>query len=321
MALLDVEHRLRFEYDDFIHESWMELRVQPRSSVHQTVHSFYLAVGPPASVARYTDWNDNLVHHFGIADYHDRIEVVARSLVDVHPTASPLTKLAEEPSPASGALLDFVAFGGPVILSPRLEALDREAPVAGGVPLGEQVERLGVWLRERFEYTPGVTDYRSSTEHVLDHGKGVCQDFAHLLLGLLRLRGIPCRYVSGYLHVESSAREPAQSHAWVEVYSQRHGWLPYDPTHARIPDDRYVCVGRGRHYDDTAPNRGLYRGKASETLVAGVRTERSEQRDVVGLHEQLEEIDVPVFREFPSRRREEKGRTPDQEDAAGQQQQ
>jgi len=305
MGLLDVEHRLGFEYDDFIRESWLELRVEPRSTAHQTVHSFYLAVGPFTSVERYVDWNDNFVHHFGVADYHERIDVVTRSLVNVHRQRPPLESLAAPPAPPEGELLDFVGFGGPVVRSERLEALHDSVPVPASAPLGHQVEALGRALLDRVRYVPGVTSYLSDTDHALAEGSGVCQDFAHLMLGLLRLRGVPCRYVSGYLHVDKEqSDEPSQSHAWVEIHAAEHGWVAFDPTHAHPPDDAYVTVGHGRHYDDTPPNRGLYRGRAQETLRAEVHTRRSSRRGVVGLHEQVEAIDVPVYREVPAAPRE-----------------
>ena len=304
MSLLDIKHTLLFEYDDFIRESWMELRVEPRSSAHQTVHSFYLAVGPASTVERYVDWNENYVRHFGVADYHERIEVVTRTLVDVHPEQLPLEALTEAPVRAAGPLLDFVDFGGPVVRSPGLEELNASAGVAATAPLGAQMEALGRVLLGHVRYVPGVTNYLSTSDHALREGSGVCQDFAHLMLGLLRLREIPCRYVSGYLHVEGSEEIPSQSHAWVEVFSPQHGWAAFDPTHGHPPDDAYVSLGRGRHYDDTPPNRGIYRGAGKEALSAEVHSERCEQRNVVGMHELLETIDVPVFRELPAAGRE-----------------
>jgi transglutaminase-like putative cysteine protease len=229
---------------------------------------------------------------------------VTRSLVDVHPQRVALEAFVEAPAPPAGPLLDFVGFGGPVVRSRALEDLNERAGIASTAPVGEQMTSLGRVLLERVRYVPGITTYLSNSDHALEEGSGVCQDFAHLMLGLLRLRGIPCRYVSGYLHVESSADEPSQSHAWVEVFSASHGWVAFDPTHARQPDDAYVSVGRGRHYDDTPPNRGIYRGSAKEKLSAEVQTRRCAHRDVVGMHEQLETIDVPVYRELPAAARE-----------------
>jgi transglutaminase-like putative cysteine protease len=117
------------------------------------------------------------------------------------------------------------------------------------------------------------------------------------MLALLRLRRIPCRYVSGYLHVEPTPGETAQSHAWIEFHSGAHGWIPYDPTHAREIDERYVVVAHGRHYDDVPPNRGIYRGAARETLSAEVRTTITARKPVSVLHEEIRHIELPVFRE------------------------
>lgn len=141
------------------------------------------------------------------------------------------------------------------------------------------------------------------------------------MLALLRLRGIPCRYVSGYLHVERSAVEPAQSHAWIEFHSPSAGWIGFDPTHNREIDEHYVVVAHGRHYDDVPPNKGIYRGNARETLRAEVRTQMTAGKGVVDLHEEIRQIDLPVFQEPPERRRLERLITRAEEAAIQQQQQ
>jgi transglutaminase-like putative cysteine protease len=299
--LLEIEHQLTFGYDAFVNESYTELRVEPRRTSHQTLHSFYLAVGPPTTIWRYIDWNGNFVHHFGIPGYHDRIEVLTRSLVETHPVEETLAAATDTLpiAEASGRMLDFTAFGGPVVRSSRLEQLHGEAKVPNDAPLGDQVGGLCHFVHERFDYVREVSDFRSTTEDLLSTGAGVCQDFAHLLLGLLRLRDIPSRYVSGYLHVESGRDQPSQSHAWVEAWSPALGWLAMDPTNDHPPDERYVVVATGRDYDDVPPNRGIYRGGANETLVASVHTRRSEERQGYGLQDEIGELDVPAFPEAP----------------------
>src|SRR5881296_1964493 len=300
---LQVEHSFAFEYDTFISESFLELRVQPKTTPLQAVASFELAVGPPTSVHRYRDWNDNLTHHFTITKFHDRIEVSARSLVQTHRAGVAIPSLTERPS-RDGlpyALRDFLDFGGPVKLTSGLRAAHRAIGLAATAPLGEQVQALGEYIHKRFEYRKNVTSYDSTIEDFLKIGGGVCQDFAHLMLGLLRLRGVPCRYVSGYLHVERKKREPSQSHAWVEFHSPTAGWVPFDPTHNRPVDERYVVVGHGRHYDDVPPNKGIYRGVARETLKAQVITEVVPGKTVSTLREDIRHIDLPVFREVPAR--------------------
>lgn len=298
--LIDIEHRLLFRYDDYISESFMELRVEPQNDTHQSVQSFYLAVGPPTQVARYRDWNQNAVHHFGISDYHDRIEAFTRSTVETHPAHPELGSLREPPvREGLGPLLDFQQFGGPVLRSRRLEKLAAEISLPREAPLGQQIGQLGALIRDRFEYRTDVTDYRSTSDHVLEEGAGVCQDFAHLMLALLRWRGIAARYVSGYLHVDREDEAPSQSHAWVEVYAGDAGWVGFDPTHDQIPGETYVTVARGRHYDDVPPNRGIFRGNARERLEAAVVTNLTAPKDAASVHREIGRIDLPVFRELP----------------------
>ena len=302
--LLHVEHKFAFEYDAYISESFLELRVQPKTTAHQTVVAFGLAVGPPTRVHRYADWNDNVAHHFGVTKFHDRIEVNAQSVVDTRgPTVA--VKSLKDPVPAGDmphAVLDFLGFTGPVRLTPALRAAHRDVDLPRDASLGAHVLALGAAIHERCAYRKDVTTYASTTEDFLKLGAGVCQDFAHLMLGLLRLSGIPCRYVSGYLHVERKKREPSQSHAWVEVHSPTAGWVAFDPTHNRAVDERYVVVGHGRHYDDVPPNKGIYRGAAKETLRAAVHTEPITPGAIPRLVEEVRPIDLQVFASAPARR-------------------
>jgi transglutaminase-like putative cysteine protease len=319
--LLEIEHRLSLAYDAWIRESFLELRMQPRSDAHQTLHSFVLAVGPPSKIFRYRDWTETVVHHFTIANFHERIQVIARSLVDTRPPAARLDAVGDPMplAPLPWEVLDFLQTGGPVTASPKLNAFAREIDPAPAAPLGEQVAAVAAAIRAGFTYRKEVTRYDSTTDEFLRLRAGVCQDFTHLMLGLLRLRGIPCRYVSGYLHVEREGVEASQSHAWIEFFSPRSGWIPFDPTHYRLVDERYVVVGRGRHYDDVPPNKGIFRGNAREALHAEVHTRRSGPKPVAALHEEVESIDLPVFQEIPARTHD--WTNPVIEDAVAQQQQ
>jgi transglutaminase-like putative cysteine protease len=305
-VFVEIEHTLSLTYDAFIRESFLELRMQPKTTVDQTLQSFVLAVGPPTKTSRYRDWNGNVVYHFTIVHFHDRIEVVSRSAVSTHPAGPALDTITDArpfPEPPY-PLLDFLAFDGPVRAGAALRKFAQGATLPATAPLGEQVRACGRHIREHFTYKKNVTRYDSTTDDFLATGAGVCQDFSHLMLGLLRLRQIPCRYVSGYLHVLPRDGEAAQSHAWVEFYSPSAGWVPFDPTHNREIDEHYVVVGHGRHYDDVPPNKGIYRGNADETLRTEVRTQESAPKDISALHEEMEQIDVPVYQEIPERRRD-----------------
>ena len=300
--LLRVEHQLWLEYDGFIRESFVELHLQPRTLAHQTLTSFRLAVGPPTTVQRYRDWNDNIVHHLTISKFHERIEVRSQSIVDTHPDAPHVSTLDDEPGASAGdhRFYDWLHLDGPLAPTPRLRKFARAARPERG-RLGERVLAYSAELHRRFTYRKNVTRFDSRPDDFLEAGGGVCQDFAHVMLALLRLDGIPCRYVSGYLHVESPS-EPAQSHAWIEFHSSRHGWVPFDPTHDREIDDRYVVVAYGRHYDDVPPNKGIYRGGAHETLRAEVRSEVVPSMPLTRSTDAIEPIDVPVYAETPERR-------------------
>jgi transglutaminase-like putative cysteine protease len=219
-------------------------------------------------------------------------------------------------------LYDWLALDGPLRATPALERFAAGLDVPASARLGEQVRGLGAAVAGACAYRKNVTRYDSTTEDFLTARAGVCQDFTHLMLALLRLRGVPCRYVSGYLHVERErTAEPAQSHAWIEFHSPSAGWVSFDPTHNREVDERYVVVAHGRHYDDVPPNKGIYRGNARETLRAEVRTRVTTGKGVVDLHEETRQIELPVFQEPPERRRPVERVITRSEEAAIQQQQ
>lgn len=301
--LLEIEHHLKFTYDHFIRESHLEVRVEPRSQSGQILHDFRLTLGPNTRITRFEDWMGNAVHWFSITDYHDRIELLVQSIVDTLSNA-PRTLECDDPLPTEPTplhLYDFTILSGPLCQSETLRALHADLGLDRQQSIGECVRILGNGLAERFEYQKNVTTFDSTTEDFLRQHGGVCQDFAHLGLALLRTSGIPCRYVSGYLHVDTQDIEPSQSHAWIEVWSPTNGWMAFDPTHNRQPDERYVIVGYGRSYNDVPPNRGIYSGAASESLVAKVVTRPGTGREQPRLVEQTQHIDLPVYREIPER--------------------
>jgi transglutaminase-like putative cysteine protease len=320
---LEIEHHLALRYDSYIRESFIELRLQPKTNARQAVASFVLAAGPPSRVHRYRDWNDNLVHHLAITKFHDRIEVRARSLVDTRPSGPGLDAV-DDATPLAGLppeLHDLLLLDGPLLPSAPLRTFARSLDIPRGLPLGAQVRAVSEHLEKHFRYRTNVTRFDSTTDDFLGLRAGVCQDFAHLMLALLRLRGVPCRYVSGYMHVETTDDRPAQSHAWIEFHSPAHGWVPFDPTHHREIDERYIVVAHGRHYDDVPPNKGIYRGNAKEALAAEVRTRQVPRRPVEDLHEEIRPIDLPVYQEVPERPPERPIAIVDQEAVVQQQQQ
>jgi transglutaminase-like putative cysteine protease len=140
------------------------------------------------------------------------------------------------------------------------------------------------YINQHLIYEKGVTNVNSTTDEVLQLGRGVCQDFSHLMIATCRQLGLPARYVSGYFYpsAESEGQDLA-SHAWCEVYGG-NGWVAYDPTHSRLyADESYIKIGVGRDYSDVTPVRGTYKGYAKESLKVSVR-----------IYAQSAELAVPV---------------------------
>lgn len=300
---LEIIHDLAFAYDAWIHESRMELRIQPRSTASQLVHEFHLAVDPRTAPPRgWEDWLGNVIHAVGITAWHERIEIQARSIVETSPASVTATELtAPLPSgPADLSRDDFTVFGGPIVRSEALEETSNAFELDAAQTIGEWIGRLGEGLEDRFEYRSQVTTWESTTDEFLETRAGVCQDFAHLTIALARLRGIPVRYVNGYLHVPRDDAK-AQSHAWVEVWTHDTGWVAYDPTHRVDPGEGHVIVAYGRNYDDCPPNRGIYAGAAKETLETGVQTREIEASTTRSWPRQTAEtVEIPTFAVNPT---------------------
>jgi transglutaminase-like putative cysteine protease len=276
--LLKITHTTDLNYSEPISESVMELRMVPRQEQDQRRLSFNLAIGPATTPSRYYDWLGNTVNAFTINDFHDRIKIVATSVVEIE---RPTTDVRERPDiwpvvyqPTDYALYDFLQFGGPVDNPPALGELVEQLRVTEGTRVGVIAMRIVDLINQRFTYRPGVTTAASPICETLNHGWGVCQDFTHLMIGMARALKIPARYVSGLLHPqEERFRGYTQTHAWVELYFPSTGWIGFDPTNQCGIGDHFVKVAIGRDYRDVPPNKGIFRGNATESIEATVHSE------------------------------------------------
>lgn len=284
MSRFRLLHVTEFEYDGPVTESYNEVRLRPRDDAQQSCLAFRLSTRPAAGGAAHTDYFGNWVHRFGVLAPHRRLRIEADSVVLVH-EPEPLAEdvpLAGIDARRGDVFEDYFDFLGPSRYVPHLAALGelvRAVEGESGGTVGGFARAAAALVHERFRYAQGATHVHSSTEDVLAAGAGVCQDFAHLLLGVARLRGIPARYVSGYqLPVRSGADGAEEeiigglaSHAWAEVLVAGSGWLGLDPTQGRVVAGQHVRVAYGRDYGDVAPVRGVYRGHAGQRLSVDVR--------------------------------------------------
>jgi transglutaminase-like putative cysteine protease len=268
---LSVEHVTRFSYDAPIVDAHTELRLKPAHRAGQRCSSFTVRTDPRgASVEEYVDRFGSSVHHFDVVEPHSALEVRVRSEVWTP------ERFEDDAAPSQLETWDFLQ-------ATRYVPLDGAvAHLAWQVEPGEDAWATARALVERvldsMTYERGTTHVHTRADEALADGRGVCQDFAHVLIGLCRAHRVPARYVSGYLFDpnggngdgEQEALERGASHAWVDVYDERRGWLSLDPTHDTEQTDRYVRVGVGRDYADVPPTRGVYRGTASEELEVSV---------------------------------------------------
>jgi len=279
-------HVTQFHYDGPVSESYNQVRLRPMHDEAQSCLSFRLTTAPAARVTAHRDAFGNWVHQFNVLPEHRQLTVEAESVVLAHNGEPPEvdgTMLAELDASREQLAEDFFDFFAPTAYVPRLPALtglQQEAEErSGGTVLGFATAASNL-IHERFRYVKGATQVNSSIADSLALGAGVCQDFAHLLLGVLRGRGLPARYVSGYLVPRKTAEGGASveeviggqaSHAWAEVYLPGSGWIGLDPTLGGPVSARHVRVAYGRDYGDVAPVRGVYKGHAGQRLSVDVR--------------------------------------------------
>jgi transglutaminase-like putative cysteine protease len=268
-----VEHRTTLSYSADVVESVMDARLGPRTDEHQRWISFALRVEPSASVRRYNDGFGNAAHLITLARPHRAVDVVMRGEVETT-LADPFALPRERPTGlAPGDLSDFLS---PSPLVPRAAELETAAEPFRHEPALEAVQKLMHQVHERFEYRSDVTDVETTVLDVLTGASGVCQDFAHVLIGLCRAIGVPSRYVSGYVLAGTEPDDPTRgagaSHAWVEAYTPTHGWRGFDPTNDLMASEHHVKMAVGRDYHDVPPTRGTFRGVAEEGLAVSVTT-------------------------------------------------
>ncbi len=272
-----------YHYDAPVTDTLNALRVRPATSSTQRCDEFHTRIEPEARVSRHLDYFGTEVLEFGIPTSHEQLTIDVRARVVTSPHPDPPEGSWE--SLLSPAYVDAAGeFALPWQDQPALHGLESlHDALAADSPL-ETLELLCELVPDRFEYRPGATYVGSTVRDLLEMGAGVCQDFVHLSLVLLRRRGIAARYVSGYLwaapedHGTDSVE--VETHAWLEALlpsSDGHGepvWVSADPTNRRLTGETHVKIGHGRFYSDVPPVKGLYMGGASSELSAAVTMSR-----------------------------------------------
>lgn len=272
-----VVHATGYAYKSPVTASFNEARLTPRSDARQNVILNRVETVPASRSYRYVDYWGTAVTAFDLHAPHSELEVTAASVVETDLPEPPETALDWSDLGAEAVLDRFDEVLRPTPYTPASKRIERVGrKIAKSADPREAVVAAARWVRTELDYVAGSTGVHSSGLDALREGKGVCQDFAHLSLILLRGMGIPARYVSGYLHPHRTAAigetVEGQSHAWVQVWTG--AWWNYDPTNDVEINEQYVSVGVGRDYADVTPLKGIYSGQGSTDLDVVVEITR-----------------------------------------------
>jgi len=286
-----IRHRTHYRYAGTASESFMEARLTPSDEENQRRLSRQLVTEPPCNVHAYVDYFGNQVETFSIVQRHEELVLESLSEVETHlrelPRAAFDISISEARQIARSEKLKLFEFLMPspaITLTADVNALANRffKPVD---TLGPSLLKLNAWIKETFRYRPGVTRIDSTVQEIIKLQSGVCQDFAQLMIAILRSAEIPARYVTGYIETESQRRASeeqkapqligaSESHAWVEVHLPGGFWWPLDPTNDCVAGERHVKVAIGRDYRDTSPTSGVFKGTHTKQLSVAVVMQR-----------------------------------------------
>jgi transglutaminase-like putative cysteine protease len=286
-----VRHTTSYDYDEPVSICHNEARLVPRKTEYQLPLSTRLLVEPtPPQLTSDSDYFGNVVHFFTLEEAHVRLAVSSISEVELTPFQMPVLSLSppwesvrdraqKDRSPDGLRAFEFTLDSPHVRRAENL--LDYAAPCfAPGRPLLEAVYELTRRIHDDFKYEPGSTTIATPLDRVIETRRGVCQDFAHLEIGMLRSLGIPARYVSGYVQNSQPAGKPRlagadASHAWLSAFCPGFGYVDFDPTNGSIPNDEHVTLAWGRDFSDTSPLRGVILGGGQHVVRVGVEVARA----------------------------------------------
>ena len=277
MWRMRVVHATGYAYKAPVAASYNEARLTPRSDSRQNVIINRVETAPATRSYRYVDYWGTAVTAFDLHAPHIELEVTSSSVVETDKPETPAADVGWEALRSEDVVDRFHEVLSPTPYTPVSKRIDRVARhLAKGHGPHQAVHSAVEWVRDELQYVPGTTGVHSSGLDALREGKGVCQDFAHLSLILLRAMGIPARYVSGYLHPMPGAAigeaVQGESHAWIQAWTG--SWWDYDPTNDTEINEQYISVGTGRSYADVTPLKGIYLGQGSSELDVVVEMTR-----------------------------------------------
>jgi len=287
--IFEVVHVTDYRYGVPAREAYIETRLTPPARPEQEILTHSIDFQPSAGTSSYLDYFGNVTTFYSMTLRHERLMVTNRMTVRTRPRVLSdevlAMSVAETRQIFSSSLTDVFDFLQPTPAVPTGGASTEWARkyFRGDVPLGKAFENLNHAIYSRFEYKPGATELNTPLPAVWKSRTGVCQDFAHIMLSVLRTAGLPARYVCGYIEseppvgVDSSGKRLVGSlatHAWVEIMVPGLKWVALDPTNDQWCGERHVTVALGRDFADAAPVRGTFKGSGSQAMKVRVTMKR-----------------------------------------------
>jgi transglutaminase-like putative cysteine protease len=286
---LEITHETRYTYSAPVRESVMELWLQPLTLPLQRLIGFEIVTEPRAKMITYRDWLGNIVYHFDLPAKHTELVIRSRAMVETYVRDEKIPDRLNDTAwlhlrseKIQAQYFDMLRPSTFVEGTGLLERFMAERDLSQVPP--DPLTGLRILNHEiygAFDYVPGFTAADSPIDAALEFRKGVCQDFAHIMLAVARHWGIPSRYVSGYLARTADDTQirsvPDASHAWIECYLPEFGWVGFDPTNDMLASDRHVVVAYGRDYADVPPTRGVLKGDADSLLEVDVSVRQAER--------------------------------------------
>jgi transglutaminase-like putative cysteine protease len=276
MPRFNIHHITKYTYEGPVRDSANQIVLFPIKDEYQEVLKQDITITGEPVVDIYKDYYGNEVGAFTNAESHtfliidSRLEVITRSrppLADEDSAAAQWAQLGQIRWQVP--FIDFLKQEKFAVLVEILEHARPEEKLEL-TPL-QAAQQLKTYVYDNFKYIKGVTTVETTPDEVWKLKAGVCQDFAHILLVLLRQIKIPARYVSGYICPNKNGmRGEGATHAWIEAYIPGNGWVGLDPTNNCIADDLHVRLAVGRSFSDCSPVKGTYKGTAGQTLEVGV---------------------------------------------------
>ncbi len=282
----EITHVTDYAYETPAAEAYLELRLAPPDTIHQSVLARTLTIDPAAPTSEYEDYFGNKTEFFSLPWRHQSLVVINEVTVHTHPQPAPEVSLAVTVQEARQIFASAEEMVFDYLLATEAIGRSRDAStwarkyLRGDAPLGDALRGLNHAVHTHFRYESGSTSTSTSLETIWKQRRGVCQDFSHIMLSVLRSAGLPARYVCGYIETDPPAPRPGESrrklvgavatHAWVEVLLPGLHWLALDPTNDKLCDERHVTVSTGRDFSDASPMRGTFKGAGRQRLKVKV---------------------------------------------------